>query len=60
MVKPIIPNTLKLTQKSVLWVRHITSFKAAERNERALIYAGTLTGDPVEDDNKIIKQFLSK
>ena len=36
----------------------IGEFKAAERNERGLIYAGTLTGDPVEDDNKIIKQFI--
>jgi len=36
----------------------IGEFKAAERDERGLIYAGTLTGDPVEDDNKIIKQFI--
>jgi hypothetical protein len=36
----------------------IGQFLKAERDERKLIYAGTLTGDPVEDDNKIIKQFI--
>jgi len=36
----------------------IGQFKKAERNERGLIYAGTLTGDPVKDDNLIIKQFI--
>ena len=30
MVRLIKPNTLKLTQKSVLCVRHIISFKVAE------------------------------
>ena len=28
------------------------------QNERNLIYAGTLTGDPVKDDNLIIQQFI--
>jgi hypothetical protein len=36
----------------------IGQFRKAERNERNLIYAGTLTGDPVKDDNLIIKQFI--
>ena len=36
----------------------IGEFRKNERNERNLIYAGTLTGDPVKDDNKIIKQFI--
>jgi hypothetical protein len=36
----------------------IGNFMKAERDERALIYAGTLTGDPVEDDNKIIRQYI--
>jgi hypothetical protein len=36
----------------------IGQFLKAERDERKLIYAGTLTGDPVKDDNKIIKQFI--
>jgi hypothetical protein len=36
----------------------ITDFLDAERDERALIYKGTLTGDPVEDDNLIIQQFI--
>jgi len=36
----------------------ITDFLAAERDERQLIYEGTLTGDPVEDDNIIIQQFI--
>ncbi len=36
----------------------ITDFLAAERDERNLIYDGTLTGDPVEDDNLIIQQFI--
>jgi len=36
----------------------ITDFLAAERDERLLIYDGTLTGDPVEDDNLIIQQFI--
>jgi len=36
----------------------IGQFRKAERNERGLIYAGTLTGDPIKDDNKIIQQFI--
>jgi len=36
----------------------IGQFLKTERDERKLIYAGTLTGDPVRDDNKIIKQFI--
>jgi len=36
----------------------IGQFRKAERNERNLIYAGTLTGDPIKDDNKIIQQFI--
>ena len=36
----------------------IGQFRKAERNERNLIYAGTLTGDPVKDDNQIIRQFI--
>ena len=36
----------------------IGEFRTNERNERNLIYAGTLTGDPIKDDNKIIKQFI--
>jgi hypothetical protein len=36
----------------------IGQFRKAERNERNLIYAGTLTGDPIKDDNLIIRQFI--
>ncbi len=36
----------------------IGQFRKAERNERNLIYSGTLTGDPVKDDNLIIQQFI--
>jgi len=36
----------------------IGQFRKDERNERKLIYEGTLTGDPVKDDNKIIRQFI--
>jgi len=36
----------------------IGQFLKTERDERKLIYAGTLTGDPVKDDNKIIRQFI--
>jgi len=36
----------------------ITDFLDAERNERSLIDDGTLTGDPVTDDNLIIEQFI--
>jgi hypothetical protein len=36
----------------------ITEFKDIERDERALIYNGTFTGDPIDDENKIIRQFI--
>jgi hypothetical protein len=36
----------------------IQEFKRDERNERNLIYKGTLTGDPVKDKDLIIKQFV--
>jgi hypothetical protein len=36
----------------------IQEFKREERGERNLIYKGTLTGDPVTDENLIIKQFV--
>jgi len=36
----------------------ITEFKDIERDERGLIYAGTFTGDPIDDENKIIRQFI--
>jgi len=36
----------------------VGEFLKAESNERRLIYAGTLTGDPVKDENKIIRQFI--
>jgi hypothetical protein len=36
----------------------IGQFLKTERDERKLIYAGTLTGDPIKDDNKIIEQFI--
>jgi len=36
----------------------IQEFKRDERNERNLIYRGTRTGDPVKDDNIIIKQYI--
>ena len=36
----------------------IGQFRKAERNERKVIYFGTLSGDPVKDDNKIIKQYI--
>ena len=37
---------------------NIGKFLGRERDERGLIYAGTLSGDPVTDDNKIIEQFI--
>jgi hypothetical protein len=37
---------------------NIGKFLKAERDERKLIYAGTLTGDPVTDENKIIRQYI--
>ncbi len=36
----------------------IQGFKRDTRNERNLIYADTRSGDPVKDDNIIIKQFV--
>ncbi len=33
MVSGMMPNTLKLTQKSVVWVRHTTSFTAARKKK---------------------------
>jgi len=36
----------------------IGEFLRNERSERNLIYAGTLTGDPVTDENKIIRQYI--
>ena len=36
----------------------IGQFRKAERNERKVIYFGTLSGDPVKDDNKIIEQYI--
>ena len=37
---------------------NIGTFLRAERDERKLIYAGTLTGDPVTDENKILRQYI--
>ena len=37
---------------------NVGQFLGAEADERKLIYAGTLTGDPVTDENKIIKQYI--
>jgi hypothetical protein len=37
---------------------NIGNFLGRESDERKLIYAGTLSGDPVTDDNKIIEQFI--
>ena len=37
---------------------NIGKFLGREGDERELIYAGTLSGDPVTDDNKIIEQFI--
>ena len=36
----------------------IAEFKRNERDERALIYEDTRTGDPVKDRNQIIRQFI--
>ena len=36
----------------------IQKFKRDERDERNLIYEGTRTGDPVDDPNKVIKQYI--
>ena len=38
----------------------IQEFKRDERNERNLIYRGTRTGDPVKDENQIIKQYIKQ
>ena len=37
---------------------NIGKFLGREGDERKLIYSGTLSGDPVTDDNKIIEQFI--
>jgi hypothetical protein len=36
----------------------IAEFKRDQRAERALIYEGTRTGDPIMDKNKIIEQYI--
>ena len=36
----------------------IQEFKRDERAERNLIYRGTRTGDPVKDENQIIRQYI--
>ena len=36
----------------------IQDFNRDLRAERNLIYAGTLTGDPVKDNDKIVEQFI--
>jgi hypothetical protein len=36
----------------------IQEFNREERGERNLIYKGTLTGDPVKDEDLIVKQFI--
>lgn len=36
----------------------ITDFKDTERDERNLIYRGVFTGDPLDDENKIIRQYI--
>ena len=36
----------------------LAEFREDERNERGLIYKGTLTGDPVKDQELIVKQFI--
>jgi len=36
----------------------IQDFNRDKRAERNLIYAGTLTGDPVKDNDKIVEQFI--
>jgi hypothetical protein len=36
----------------------IAEFKRNQRAERALIYEGTRTGDPITDKNKIIEQYI--
>ena len=48
-VKLNIPKTLEFK---------ITQFKTDSRNERNLIYKGTLYGDVVNDSNEIIKQYI--
>jgi len=37
---------------------NLGKFLQIESNERKLIYSGTLTGDPVTDENKIIRQYI--
>ena len=36
----------------------IQDYRRDKRAERNLIYTGTLTGDPVTDDDKIVRQFI--
>jgi hypothetical protein len=36
----------------------LAEFRTDERNERGLIYKGSLTGDPVKDEQLIVKQFI--
>ena len=36
----------------------LAEFRTDERNERGLIYKGSLTGDPVKDSELIVKQFI--
>ena len=36
----------------------IQEFNRDTRDERRLIYEGTLSGDPVTDSNKVVKQFI--
>ena len=36
----------------------IFEFNSEIRDERKLIYSGTLTGDPVKDNDKIVEQFI--
>ena len=36
----------------------IQEFKRNERDERNLIYQGTRTGDPIDDENMIIRQYI--
>ena len=37
---------------------NLGKFLQIEADERQLIYSGTLTGDPVTDENKIIRQYI--
>ena len=37
---------------------NVGKFLKREANQRSVIYEGTLSGDPVEDETKLIKQFI--